>query len=65
MRLNDLEEQKNLKVKERDEMQEVIQDKKQSIKQIETKLNFVQKMNEELSTLKIIYEQLKYTSSHI
>ncbi|XP_011137632.1 kinetochore protein nuf2 isoform X2 [Harpegnathos saltator] len=58
LRLNELEEQKNLKMEERVIMQEAIQDKKHSIKKIETELNVVQKMNDELATLKTIYEQL-------
>ncbi|XP_032686832.1 kinetochore protein nuf2-like [Odontomachus brunneus] len=57
-RLNELEEQKNLKIEERNIMQEAIQDKKQSIKQIGAGLDVVQKVNDELPTLKITYEQL-------
>lgn len=39
-------------------MQEAIQDKKQSIKQIEAELDIVRKVNDELATLKTVYEQL-------
>ncbi|XP_014469198.1 PREDICTED: probable kinetochore protein nuf2 [Dinoponera quadriceps] len=57
-RLNELEEQKNVKIEERDIMQEAIQDKKQSMKQIGAELDIIQKVNDELTALKIIYEQL-------
>lgn len=39
-------------------MQEAIQDKKQSIKQFGAELDVIQKMSDELSTLKTINEQL-------
>ncbi|GAB1864247.1 Kinetochore protein Nuf2 N-terminal domain-containing protein [Camponotus japonicus] len=50
-RLDALKEQKKLKLEERDIIQEAIQEKKQSIKQIGEKLNFVPKMNDIFSTL--------------
>lgn len=57
-RLHDLEEQQSLKMEERVIMQEAIQDKKQSIKQIGAELDVVQRMNDELAALKIIYGEL-------
>ncbi|XP_029672612.1 intracellular protein transport protein USO1-like [Formica exsecta] len=50
-RLDEFKEQKKLKLEERDIIQEAIQEKKQSIKQIGEKLNFVPKMNDIFSTL--------------
>jgi len=52
-------------VEDRDVMQEAIQDKKQSIKQIEEKLNFILSMNNELTTLKDTYKKLKYNFIYI
>jgi len=46
-------------------MQEAIQDKKQSIKQIEEKLNFILSMNNELAILKDTYKELKYNFLYI
>jgi len=46
-------------------MQEAIQDKKQSIKQIEEKLNFILSMNNELTILKDTYKELKYNFIYI
>ncbi|XP_072752079.1 uncharacterized protein [Anoplolepis gracilipes] len=50
-RLDEFKEQKKLKLEERDIIQEAIQEKKQSIKQIGEKLNFVLKMNDKFSTV--------------
>ncbi|XP_012521887.1 probable kinetochore protein NUF2 [Monomorium pharaonis] len=58
-RLKEIEEQHRLKVEERDAMQEAIQDKKQSIKQIGEKLNFVQKITDDFCTLGDTYKELK------
>jgi len=49
-----------LKVEERDIMQEAIQEKKQSIKQIEEELNFVQKLSDYFRILADIYKEQKY-----
>jgi len=49
-----------LKVEERDVMQEAIQEKKQSIKQIEEELNFVQKLSDYFRILADIYKEQKY-----
>lgn len=59
-RLNTLKEQKKLKLEERDIIQEAIQEKKQSIKQIGEKLNFVPKMNDIFSTLIDVDKELMY-----
>ncbi|KAL6442410.1 hypothetical protein ACFW04_002564 [Cataglyphis niger] len=56
--LNELKKQKKLKLEERDMIQEAIQEKKQSIKQIGEKLSFVPKMNEIFSTLTDVEKEL-------
>lgn len=64
-RLDEIEKQHKLKVEERSEMQEAIQDKKQSIKQITEKLNFVQKIIGDFHILADIYEEQKYCFIYI
>lgn len=59
-RLDEIEKQYKLKVEERSEMQEAIQDKKQSIKQITEKLNFVQKIIGDFHILADIHEEQRY-----
>ncbi|XP_050447408.1 golgin subfamily A member 4-like [Cataglyphis hispanica] len=56
--LDELKKQKKLKLEERDMIQEAIQEKKQSIKQIGEKLSFVPKMNEIFSTLTDVEKEL-------
>lgn len=63
-RVDKLVKEKNSKVKERDVVQEAIQDKKQSIKHIEEYSGFIQKISDELVTLKSICGRLKYTFIH-
>ncbi|XP_029158689.1 probable kinetochore protein NUF2, partial [Nylanderia fulva] len=57
-RLDELKVQYKLKLEKRDTIQEAIQEKKQSIKQIGEKLNFVPKMNDMFSTLMDTYKEL-------
>lgn len=64
-RLDELKEQYKLKLEDRDIIQEAIQEKKQSIKQIEEKLNFVPRMNDMFSTLIDIYKELMYVFNYI
>jgi len=59
-RLDEIEKQYKLKEEERSTMQEAIQEKKQSIKQIEEKLNFVQKISDDFHILADIYKEQKY-----
>lgn len=59
-RLDEIEEQHRSKEKERGEMQEAIQDKKQSIKQIGEKLNFVQKATGDFCRLAELYEEQRF-----
>lgn len=59
-RLDEIEKQHELKGKERDDVQEAIQDKKQSIKQIEEKLNLVQKATGDFCILAELYEELRF-----
>lgn len=59
-RLEEIEKQHKLKVEKRGEMQEAIQDKKQSIKQIGEKLNFMKKITDDFCLLKDIYNEHKY-----
>lgn len=59
-RLHEMEEQHKSKVEERGIMQEAIQEKKQSIKQIGEKLNFVQKITDNFRLLGDIYKDQKY-----
>lgn len=59
-RLDELQETKNKKLEERNEIQEAIQDKKENIKQINEKLAVVQKINDEFSALEDTYKDLKY-----
>ncbi|XP_071627655.1 uncharacterized protein [Temnothorax longispinosus] len=56
-RLNEIEDQHKLKVKERSEVQNAIQDKKQLIKQVGEKLNFVKKMTGDFCILADIYKE--------
>lgn len=57
-RLDELKEQHKLKFEKRNTIQEAIQEKKQSIKQIGEKLNFVPKMNNMFSILIDTYKEL-------
>ncbi|XP_018397113.1 PREDICTED: probable kinetochore protein nuf2 [Cyphomyrmex costatus] len=58
-RLDEIEKQHKLKEEERSIMQEAIQEKKQSIKLIEEKLNFVQKISDDFHTLADVYKEQK------
>jgi len=58
-RLDEIEKQHKLKVDERSMMQEAIQEKKQSLKQIEEKFNFVKKMTDDFRILGDVYEEQK------
>ncbi|XP_011697452.1 PREDICTED: probable kinetochore protein nuf2 [Wasmannia auropunctata] len=58
-RLDEIEKQHKSKVEERDIMQEAIQEKKQSIKQIEEKLNLVQRITDDFRVLADIYKEQK------
>lgn len=59
-RLDEMEKQHELKVEERNIMQEAIQEKKQSIKQIGEKLNYVKIITDDFRTLADTYKELKY-----
>jgi len=59
-RLDEIEKQHKLKLEKRGEMQEAIQDKKQSIKQIEKKLNFVQKITGDFCAVADVYKEQGY-----
>ncbi|EZA48097.1 hypothetical protein X777_14206 [Ooceraea biroi] len=58
-RLDELRKQKDLKVQARDVMQEAIQDKKQSIKQMEEKLNFILSIKNSFAALSDTFKELK------
>lgn len=59
-RLDEIEKQHKLKEEERSTMQEAIQEKKQSIKLIGEKLNFVQKTSDDFRMLADTYKEQKY-----
>ncbi|XP_017792243.1 PREDICTED: S phase cyclin A-associated protein in the endoplasmic reticulum-like [Habropoda laboriosa] len=59
MRLNELEQQQNVKVKERETMQEAFQDKKHSIEQQKNILAVIQNQLDKLNEMRDIYDQLK------
>ncbi|KYN16738.1 putative kinetochore protein NUF2 [Trachymyrmex cornetzi] len=64
-RLDEIEKQHKLKEEERSTMQEAIQEKKQSIKQIGEKLNFVQKISDDFCILADTYKELKAKNTKI
>lgn len=64
-RLNTLKKEAKVKLEERDIIQEAIQEKKQSIKQMGERLNFVPKMNDIFSTLIDVYKELMYVFLYV
>lgn len=58
-RLIELEEQQSAKIKERETMREIFQDKKHLIEQQKSILNFIQEKSEKLSEVRDTYDRLK------